>query len=157
MNKEALILALFIAFLWGMSPIIHKVALHKISPPTALVISSIFYMSCVVVYAMIYKDTIIKDVHALDVRIMCMLAFTSIVCGFLSNIIYFGIIKKYESHIVSALIYACPIFTLIFASLFLRERISRFGVIGVVLITLGVICLAFNKAGNEPFASVMTV
>lgn len=142
------IYALLIAFLWGLSPVMHKVALTDISPQTTLVVSSAFYTVCTVAFAVYFKDKIAKDVYGgLSMRNILFLAFTSIVCGFFTNILYFSILKQNQSHIVSALIYSSPVFTLIMAYLLLRERITFAGFLGIILITFGVVLVAFN--GHE--------
>lgn len=141
-----MIYSLIIAFLWGLSPIIHKVALNRLSPHTTLVISSTFYTICTLVFAVVFRDMIQRDINAghLTPWITVALAFTAIICGFFTNILYFFILQKNQSHIVSALIYSSPVFTLIMAFLLLRERITFNGFLGIVFITIGVIFVAFN-------------
>lgn len=116
-----------------------------------MVVSSAFYTACTVLYAIYYKKDIQRDMSTLDARAVWFLAFTSIVCAFITNVLYFRILKKYDSHIISALIYSCPVFTLILAYLILKERVTLNGFLGVVFITIGVVLLAFNQTGDEPF------
>lgn len=151
MRTDVLVFALLIAFLWGISPIIHKQVLHSISMYTAMVISGFFYVMCTIIYMLYYRHEVKKDIHKINGKILVMLAFTSIVCAFLTNVIYFRIIKKYDSHVISALIYSSPVFTLIIAYFVLNEQVHPKGLLGVILIILGVICLAFNKSGEEAF------
>lgn len=139
-------IGMMISFLWGLSPVIHKTVLNDISPQTALVGVSLFYTICTIVLAWIYRKQIHRDVtvHLTKWNIV-FLAFTAIVCGFIANMLYFYMLKHHPSHIVSALIYSSPVFTLLIAYLFLREQISMMGLLGVLLITAGVVCIAFNK------------
>jgi drug/metabolite transporter (DMT)-like permease len=44
-----------------------------------------------------------------------------------------------------------PVFTLLIAFFFLKEKITPIGFFGVVFIVMGVVMLAFNKPGAEPF------
>lgn len=154
MKPLALFIALFIAFLWGLSPVIHKNVLGTLSHHTTLVVSSAFYTVCTVVYAWYNWNHIAKDWRVLNAKLVGYIAFAAIVCGFLTNILYFMVLKRYESHIVSALIYSSPVFTLILAVLLLRERVSFYGFLGVAFITIGVLFLAFNRAGDEAFIDV---
>lgn len=154
MKLYALLMALSIAFLWGLSPVIHKRLLQQISHHTSLVVSSVFYSVCIVIYAWYNWDHIYKDRHIMSVKILALLAFTAIICGFLTNVLYFMVLKRYESHIVSALIYSSPVFTLVLAVLLLRERVSFYGFLGVAFITIGILFLAFNRSGDEAFAAV---
>lgn len=116
-----------------------------------MVLSNLFYTLCTIAYAIYYRDIILQDVTKLNSLTVGMMAFAACVCGFLMNVLYFKILKRYDSYIVSALIYSCPVFTLILAYLLLKERISFQGFLGVAFIILGVICLAFNETGAEPF------
>lgn len=151
MKPFALVMAICIAFLWGLSTVIHKHVLYSISHQTALVLSSVFYMICTLVYAWYNWERIAQDKNKLNVQSISFLAFTAIVCGFVTNVLYFMVLKRYESHIVSALIYSSPVFTLVLAYFILHERVTFHGFLGVAFITVGVIFLAFNKAGYEPF------
>lgn len=151
MQLGSLFLALFISFLWGVSPVVHKAVLQKISEHTALVVSSSIYMVCTVLYGIYHRSSIERDWRKLDTKIVGALTFTAVICGFLTNVIYFNVLKRYESHIVSALIYSSPVFTLIVAWYTLNERVRFNGFLGVVLITIGVVFLAFNKSGDEAF------
>ena len=151
MHGGAVTIALLISFLWGLSPIIHKVVLFDVSHHTTMVISSMFYTLCTIGYATYYRKELLQDATKLNRKTIFLLAFTAVVCSFLTNVLYFRILKRYESHIVSALIYSCPVFTLIMAYYLLKERISFQGFLGVAFITIGVICLAYNKPGAEPF------
>lgn len=148
MDPIALLIALLISFLWGLSPIIHKTVLYKISPHTALVLSSVFYTICTVGYAIYYKDEIIRDCKELNIKVALGMAFTAIVCGFVANVLYFDILKKYDSHIISALIYSAPLFTLVLAYLLLNEHITKGGLFGVLLISSGVVVLAYNRTSS---------
>jgi len=70
---------------------------------------------------------------------------TSAITGFFANLIYYYVISKHESYIVEALISCSPLFTLVLAYLFLKEEINWVGIAGVLLITLGVICVSLNE------------
>lgn len=151
MHIEAVLIALLISFLWGLSPVIHKTVLNNVTPHTAMVITSVFYTICTIVYALYFEQNIANDMKNINAKAVYFLAFTAIICGFITNVLYFSILKKYDSYIISALIYSCPVFTLLIAYLFLKEKVSFTGFLGVAFITAGVILLAFNHPGDEPF------
>lgn len=151
MHIEALLIALLISFLWGLSVVIHKTVLNTVRPQTTMVISSIFYMMCTIAYAMYYRREIMHDRSKLNAKAVLYIAFTAIICGFLTNALYFKILQRYESHVISALIYSSPIFTLLMSYLLLKERITMPGFLGVIFIVMGVVMLAFNRSGDELF------
>lgn len=77
----------------------------------------------------------------------------SILTGLVANLLYFFILKKHESYVVSALIYAAPAFTLLLAYFILREKVTGIGCLGVAFVVVGTVCIALNdnKTINEMF------
>jgi uncharacterized membrane protein len=147
MNATGFVASVAIAFLWGILPVIHKYVLATVSQHAVLVISSAFYMVCAMVYAVVYRKDIAHGIQHINWRHVASIAFGAVVCGFVANVLYYNVLKESdnESHIVSALIYASPAFTLILAYLVLHERIRFMGFLGVVTITIGTVFLAFNS------------
>jgi len=142
---NVIVIALLIAFAWGLSPIIHKSLLKKVDAKVILVISGVMYFACLMIFTYVYMSEIKAGVSKLDVKDIAMITITSILAGFVANFVYLHILQKHSSHVISALIYSSPMFTLVFAYWLLRERISFTGAIGVLLIVAGVVMLAFNK------------
>ena len=66
----------------------------------------------------------------------------SIITVFVANLIYVYILKKHEGYVISALVYSSPAFSLLLTYLFLRQKITIYGMIGVLLVVLGVVFLA---------------
>jgi len=81
----------------------------------------------------------------MDIGILIMLPIFTV---FLANVLYYNVLKNHESSIISALIYSSPVFTLIIAYLFLKERLDIYGLSGVLAIILGVILIAMNNESN---------
>jgi len=92
----------------------------------------------------IYRDWLIMT--PMDIGILILLPIFTV---FLANILYYNILKTHESSIISALIYSSPVFTLIIAYLFLKERLDIYGLSGVCAIILGVILIAMNNGRYE--------
>jgi drug/metabolite transporter (DMT)-like permease len=145
MSSEVIYIALCIAFLWGLTPVIHKHVLNTVDKKVVMVLSGMFYFTALIIYAAINWNTIKTESKKLTVPSVFWIGFVALVAGFFANLIYYYILNKHDSYVVSALIYSCPVFTLILAYLFLKEKISMYGLAGVLLIVLGVICLAMNE------------
>lgn len=152
-------IALFVAFLWGLSPIIHKHILTNIDPKVIMVLSAFFYTASVALFAAYYWDFIKKETKKLNMNTIILIAFTSIITAFLANLIYFNILKEHDSYIVSALIYSSPIFTLVLAYYLLKEKIRLYGCIGVLFIVVGVALIAMNEKSHpmEEFGNVRQI
>jgi drug/metabolite transporter (DMT)-like permease len=142
-------IALCVSFLWGTQPVIHKYLLNKFGFITIMFISTLIYFGLVITLALsrhkeIYRDWLIMT--PTDIGILILLPIFTV---FLANILYYNILKTHESSIISALIYSSPVFTLIIAYLFLKERLDIYGLSGVCAIILGVILIAMNNGRYE--------
>jgi drug/metabolite transporter (DMT)-like permease len=139
--------ALFIAFLWGIHPILNKILLGKFNFSTVFVLNNLIYCLAVLVFVYINYTEIAKDVKKLNNQDILILFTVALVAGFLANLLYYYILKSHESSLVSALVFSSPIFTLIIAHFFMKEELNDFGILGILFIVLGVVCIAYND-GN---------
>ena len=135
--------SLFIAFLWGIQPVIHKYILKSIDPKTILILTTVFYSLCSIAFAIKYWRSVQKDWKKLTPIKLMWIGIAAILSGFVANLIYLFVLKKHKSYLVSALIYAAPAFTLLLSYFLLKEDISIIGFIGVILVIIGTICIAF--------------
>jgi len=143
-----LFFALLISFFWGIQPIIHKLLLRKINPKTMLILNSTVYFFCIIWFTIYNYQEFKTDLKNMDLKSFLIIVFTAVITAFLANMIYFYILKNNDSYIVSALIYSSPVFTLIFAYLFLKEKITKYGLIGVIFIIIGILFIAKNTTEN---------
>ena len=140
-------LALFIAFLWGIQPVIHKYLLKKINSITIMVISTTVYLLAIL-FKVSFSQTytlFINDIRKLSPIDYLIIITTALFTVFLANMIYYSILKDNETSIVVSLMYSAPIFTLLLSYLFLNERLEPIGIIGIILIFLGVGCISLNN------------
>ena len=140
-------IALFVAFLWGIHPILNKILLGKFNLPTVVVLNNIVYFLAVIVFFFINYTEIAKDIKKINGQDLLILFSVALFAGFLANLLYYYILKSHESSLVSALVFSSPIFTLAVAYFFMKEQLNSFGILGILFITLGVVCIAYND-GN---------
>ena len=142
--------SLFVAFLWGATPTIHKHVLNKLQPSTVMAVGGLFYFSCLVLFSFYYWKDISSDLRKnASMMSIFWIASVSIIAGFIANLIYLFVLRKNNSYVISALIYSAPIFTLILSYFLLKEKVSFLGLVGVLLIVGGIVCLAFNERGHK--------
>ena len=144
MFQHYILIALFISLCWGIVPVAHKSILTHISPITIMLLSVFIYAFLIIIYAALNTKVIYKDMYNISKTDIIVILFSSGIAAFFGNVLYFNILKNHDSSIISALIYSCPMFTLIIAYLFLKERINTIGIIGILFIVLGVICISMN-------------
>ena len=80
-----------------------------------------------------------------------MMLFQGVIVLFFGNIIYYYVLNDNNSSIVTALEGSAPLFTLIVAYYFLNEKVSFIGLIGILLIILGVVCISHNDRKTTIF------
>jgi uncharacterized membrane protein len=145
MEINVIVFALLTAFLWGLSPVIYKHVLNDIHPNSLIVISSLFYFVSCLIFVWWNRSTLMANQNKIKRRHVLLIGIATVFTAFIPTILYFHALQKHDSHMISALIYSCPVFTLILAVIFLKEQVTMIGLTGIVLIASGVVCLAFNK------------
>jgi drug/metabolite transporter (DMT)-like permease len=142
---EAVIpVALLISFIWGATPIVHKYIFNSFSfmtPETMMVVGGLLYFIFTLCYFACNKKKVIEPLKQLPLSIIALMCVTALI-GFLANYMYFNVIGKHASYLVSALIFSSPFFTLILSYLLLKEEITMMSFIAVMLIVVGIIMLA---------------
>lgn len=139
---NAIVLGLAVAFLWGVSPILHKNLLKDMSRHSLMVFGSVIYTICICIYAYNHKQVISEDFGNISQKSIVMLVLSSGICGFLASLWYYQLMRDHPSHIVTALTYSSPIFTLLLAELLLKEHSDTYSRIGILLITAGIVVLS---------------
>lgn len=132
-------------FFMGTQPVIHKYLLNKFNFVTIMFISTLIYFGLVITLALTRHKEVYRDwlmMTPMDIGILILLPIFTV---FLANLIYYNLLKIHESSIISALIYSSPVFTLLIAYLFLKERLDIYGLSGVCAIILGVMLIAMNN------------
>jgi drug/metabolite transporter (DMT)-like permease len=138
-------IAIFISFLWGIQPIVHKHLLNKYNFITIMLISTIVNFSLILAVSITRNKEILADMNKLTFRDLFILVLVSSFTIFLANMMYYYILKNHESSIISALVYSSPVFTLIIAYIFLKERLDIYGISGIFFMILGVILVSNNN------------
>ncbi len=92
-----------------------------------------------------------KDFKKMTIYNYIWIFIAAIFCLFVANLLYYYILKKNNSSAISALIYSCPIFTLLIAYFFLKEEIDTYGLLGIFFVILGIIFISLNDNVKEEF------
>lgn len=155
---DILITALTVSFLFGITPVTHKYlfSIHPISKETMITSGAFFYFMCALIYFLVNRQTVVKDVQRLPSSTLGIMALSAVFSGFLANYLYFKAIQHSSSYVVSALIFSSPMFTFVLAYWFLKEEVNTKSALGVFLIVLGVIVLATSKAVKEKWCKKLS-
>lgn len=137
------LLCIFVAFLWSLHPICHKILKNNIDAFYIFILIWLFtsiFMIFIIIY---YKKHVYHNIINLTKYEIFILLFLGII-SVLSNFIYFYVIKNDNAYIVSALTYSSPIFTIMIAYLLLNDIITFNAIIGIIFIIIGAIILSFE-------------
>jgi len=137
------IYSLLVALLWGIGIIINKkIITYLNSPALALTLTSIIATITCIIYVLVNERQNIE----ISWKIIMLVLAAGTIGSFLPNIIFFNLLKKNPSYLVTALAYTTPLIVLLITVFYYRERLDVRHVIGVVLIVMGVIlCLSKNS------------
>ena len=139
------LIALFVAFLWGIQPLVQKNLLKNINFKIIMIVGGMFYAGALLLFSVYNWKSVKKDMYALSTKSVAMIGITSIACAFIANLLYLYILKDHKSYVISALIYSSPLFTLLLAHAITGENINVTSICGVLLIVAGVFVLSTVK------------
>ena len=131
-----------VSLCWGLSPVLYKLLMNNVDIKVTFVINSLFFTLAVICYTIYYWNDIKSNLQTTSVSDICFLGLISVVLSFIPNIIYFNLLNQYDSYVVNALVSTSPFFTLGMAYLILRESITKYDILGVILIITGVFFLS---------------
>ena len=90
-------IAIFISFLWGIQPIVHKHLLNKYNFITIMLISTIVNFSLILAVSITRNKEVFADMNKLTFRDLFILVLVSSFTIFLANMMYYYILKNHES------------------------------------------------------------
>jgi O-acetylserine/cysteine efflux transporter len=131
-------LGLLVSFIWGFIPIIDKFVLAHVDPKLFLLLFTGFMF----LYALIYHRSF--KIQTVDKKYI-LLTFLSSLLAFVALFVYLTLLRDNDSHLVSAIVYSAPMFTLLLAILILKEKPAPISIAGIILIIIGVWCIAFKS------------
>jgi len=137
--------ALLVAFLWGIQPVVLKHLLKRFSWTTVLVVVVMVQTLCVAGLGIYHSSSVTSELQRFEYADMGVVAFVAIVTMFVSSLVYFSILHQHASSVVATLVYTAPVFTLLFAYLFLHERITPTLGVGLALVVSGVSVIAYHS------------
>lgn len=146
MKGDHILISLLVGFMWGVSPIAQKHFLKKFDKTSLIVFFSSIYFLLILCFSIFNQKTILKDLQFLNGRDIILIIGYVFFTIFLTNLLILEVLKTHDSYIVSALESTAPFFTLILVYLFFDEKITLIGVLGVLLIVLGIFCIALNDS-----------
>jgi transporter family protein len=151
MDSSSLFISLLIALLWGLSPILHKSLLKKIHPLSLMLFLSLGYFLCLLLLLPFQYKRIKSDVLNLTTNDIKLILISATITSFLANFLFYYVLKSNNSSIVAALGSTSPLFTLLIAYFLMTEKVNSYGILGIIFIVMGVICISVNDRNLNEF------
>jgi drug/metabolite transporter (DMT)-like permease len=145
MKTYNVFLALIIAFLLGIQPVVHKHLLGKYNAITIMIVTVIVYFFLVAIVSIVQRKYIRRDMQRMPIHDLWIMVALAVFTVFVVNMLYYYVLKDHSPPIVSSLIYAAPFFTLVFSYLFLKERLNVYGVTGIIVMVIGILLIMQNE------------
>ncbi|MCR4420940.1 MAG: DMT family transporter [Exilispira sp.] len=145
MNKKLFIyiLAVFSMLFWGLSFVWVKIVYLYYRPFTVVTVRLFLATILLLLYQNLFKTK--QKITLVDIPKFLLLAFFEPFCYFLGE--SFGM-QYVSSTLASIIIATIPVFSPIFSLLFYREKLSKFGFLGLVISVLGIVLLVVDKNFN---------
>lgn len=137
------VLALFVASIWGITPIFEKLSLIKASPFTVMTIRFIFTATCVGIASLLTGRY--KELTNIDVKTFLWIILAGFLGGMVGLFIYFVALKEDLASKIAPITATFPLFTALYAYIFIHEPITLLRLIGIVLIVLGLMFINWNS------------
>lgn len=145
---EHLFIVLFLILMGGVSPLIYKKFLGNLDFKTIMVMLGLIGFLCSLALFAMNSDIVMKDIAKLDYGKLVLLCLLIVVTFFIGNILYMYVLRDNPSYVVTAMVSAVPVVTLLISASFMSEPIGWPGILGVVLTSAGVATIALN--GTSP-------
>lgn len=140
---KAAALALLVASIWGITPIFEKLSLVKASPLTVITLRFIFTTTCVIAASLATGRY--REIASVDGRTLLWIFLAGLLGGVVGLLIYFSVLKQDLTSRIVPIAATFPLFTALYAFIFLHETISTQRLLGIVLIVIGLIFVNWNS------------
>jgi len=139
--KQFIQISLLIAFLYGITPSIAKYVLKDINIVSFILCESIGVCFFTVLFCFYHYNEFNKDIHLITYQsFYSILLLSALLC--FANILFYFVLEGHDTFIISSIVACSPIVSLLVSWIFLKENVSLFHILGVVLITLGIILIS---------------
>ena len=143
---NSIFLAICIAFLWGISPIIFKYLLGDIDMKVIMFLTAIVYTSCAIIYIIPSWNGIIASIRKISNKHLVLIVINAIVMTFLANLLFLMALKNNsKTYLITAIAFCAPLFSLLIAFFFLNQKLTWYNIIGMTLTIMGIFVLSYYQ------------
>jgi len=142
---EVILISMLISLFWGIGAVGQKWLLNCISVKAYYIYASLILAIVGLGYFLIYYKEGIIHAHTMKPKHIVILIATVLIGGTIANLMFAYVLStNNNTSVATALSATYPMFTLILAYYLLKENIDKKSIIGVILITAGIMLLSAN-------------
>jgi drug/metabolite transporter (DMT)-like permease len=135
------------AFLWGATTLyIKKFMAEKVHPINTFLYQLFFSIPILFLMSFILEP---KWVYRVDLFIVGSIVYQSIIIAFMSYFVWFKLIHNYSVSRLSAFKFFTPVFGVLFGILFLKEELTFSLMVGLPLVSIGIIFVNWRKKPSK--------
>lgn len=123
-------------FLWATYTLLGKKIMDKYSPFLVVAYVNILGGLCLVPFSL--AENSFHEIFTLNLQEWSAILFLAFTCSLLGYFIWFYVMKQVRAAVTSSFLFGEPLITGLFATIFIREEMTLFTVIGGLLIFAGV-------------------
>ena len=137
-SRISMLKALVGASLWGASTFVLKIVVQTVTPLETITLRMLLLS---VILSTVVAGRGIVQLKPLSRRVVCMLAVAGVIALVLGNFLLYSSLKLIMLSVVAPLASVSPLFSTLFAVVFLKEKISMGQLLGVASIFFGILVL----------------
>jgi|Deesub1362A_J573_1020465.scaffolds.fasta_scaffold00017_225 transporter family protein len=136
------LLALTAALMWGLAPLLDRVAIVNTTPFVANFFRASGAFTVLLIYALLSGG--LKEAMNLDIKSISFFVLAGIMAGAIAVLAYYQALKFIGAGRTVPLTSIYPLVTVVFAAMLLGERLTLTTYLGAVLIVAGVILIGIE-------------
>jgi transporter family protein len=132
-----------VAFCWSIVPIFYKKILSRVPAESVFLlyyVTAFFLLSCYVVFNW---DNINLHTEKLNSNIIMELLIVVLSGSLIANYLYYTVLEKNDTYLVTILTAVSPLFTILIAYLYLGENISSMKWLGIIITIIGLVVTVY--------------
>lgn len=139
-------LSFLVAAMYGLSTVIEKYVLKTFSPHYLYILSGLIFGIASLIYLCFHYDDFVHNIMIPEKKKHCLVVIGILLAMVIPMYIWYNVLHTNSSktHVISAISFSAPMFTLLFVALFLDENITRGNIIGVMLVVAGTVMLMLD-------------
>lgn len=149
MTNNFWVLAVVIILIWGSLPIMLKSLTTRYPSHIIMLTTSIMFGVVATVIALYFYRDLIGHAKVFTKHDWMIMLYVVVAGSLISNMLYLYAIKIHDSTVVVTVTSIFPLVTLLLGMILWKQKYDKIAVMGVVLITIGVMCLTYAQSSQR--------